>query len=239
MPRSPIAGEDALPEWLRRRWLAWPLGLGILLFLLTLAVVWAAGSVYGAILFWQHHTDPTVAVFLAAWLLIWVGWPIASTRHMLVDRGENRTHLPSLARWMAGTIQTQRDVLVVACVAAAWFVCLAGALRQGNVHGFVVGSALTAALSLLQIAVIVYRQTVSIDIVTLEIRDTIGPLHLTRRYQLRLIRNPRAEREEDSEGGVTAFWKVAFDYGSKTVRFGHELSGIEAEERAEQLAQLT
>jgi hypothetical protein len=239
MPRSPIAAEDALPEWLRRRWLAWPLGVGILLFLLTFAVVWVASSVYGAILFWHHHNDPTVAVFLAAWLLIWVGWPVAWSGHMLADRCEHPTHLPSLAWWMAGTIQTQRNGLVVACVAAAWFTCLAAALRQGNVHGFVVGSALTAAILLHVIAVIVYRQTVSIDIVTLEIRDTIGPLHRTRRYQLRLIRNPRAEREENSEGDHTAFWKVAFDYGPKTVRFGHELSGIEAEERAEQLAQLT
>jgi hypothetical protein len=102
----------------------------------------------------------------------------------------------------------------------------------------VLGSAVATVVVLVVIVDKLYRQVVSVDELALEVRNTYGPFERTRRYELQLISAVRAEREADPEGGFTRFWEVAFEYGSKTVRFGCRLSQQEAEQRALELSRL-
>ena len=148
-----LAGEEALPRWLRGGWLVRLLGLGVLLFLLAFAVIWSVAGVALGILFWHQRNEPTVGVFLGALLVVWTVVPTTSVWLALTRKGPRAVLESRLHRW--------NGRLFLACFAIAWFAGLAGLLHQGNVHGFLLLSAFTAFPLLMFIAHVSYRRTVS------------------------------------------------------------------------------
>jgi len=199
----------------------------VLLFLLAVAVAWAFGAGLAVTILWRHRSEPAGAVFVGAWLLLWVGAPVS------VVRGLRSAERAGPERMWQGSDRGAACIFF-GCFTAAWFAALVGVLKQGDVGGFLAMCAFTAVFFtgfIAEFLRIVQRQTVWTDPLELAIRNTYGPLRRTRRYELRLILNPRAERK------FTGLWEVAFEYGSKTVRFGDGLSRQEAEDRVRELAQ--
>ena len=219
----PIAGDETLPRWLRPGWRLRALVFGLLLFLLVFAVGWAIGAVFAVRGLMRSGNHPTVAIFLGAWLLVWAAIPVwfvfAGARHR-----HRRIHPASAwsARFFFG------------CFAVGWFAGLAGIVSQGHLGDSLLASAVTTVFVVVGLDAALHRQHVSVDPLALEIRDSWGRAGRTRRYELPLIRNPRAERPKNPDGGQYSFWEVVFEYGSKTVRFG-QLSSREAEQRARDL----
>jgi len=208
--------------------------LRLAVFGLVLAFVagWVVLGVYVAVMLWDNADHPAVAVFLGAWLLLWfVTPPVGVWEGFATVRG----------RWSAtraARFNRRSGTFFAACFGVAWFAGLAGLAYQGDVGGALTLSAITAAIVLLWLTDRVHRQTVSADILGFVIFDSYGPVRRTRRYQLRLIRNPRAVPEKFPEDDLPTYWEVAFDYETKTVRFGRTPSRLEAEQRAHELTAL-
>jgi len=227
----PTAGEEALTRWLHPGWRLQLVRVGVLLFLLVFAVGWGVGAVFAVLVLWRHGNHPAVDIFLGAWLLVWAAIPVWFVRGLRAARKARQrgTRVVAFGRWSA--------VFFFGCFAVAWCAGLAAIVSQGNLGNSLLMSAFTTVLLLFAVDAALHRESVSVDPLALEIRDTWGRLRRTRRYELRLIRNPRTERAKDPEGGLYPFWEVAFEYESKTVRFGR-LSWQEAEQRAKELARL-
>lgn len=134
-------------------------------------------------------------------------------------------------------IRPSSGAFFVGCFAVAWFAGLAAVVSQGDVGGSLLGLAFTAFFLLGAVNAALHRQHVSVDPLVLQICDSWGRLTRTRRYELRLIHDPRVERLKDEDGDPSRYWRVAFQYGSKTVRFGKELSQTEAMKQARELAE--
>jgi hypothetical protein len=88
------------------------------------------------------------------------------------------------------------------------------------------------------------RETATAGISALELRHSVGPLGITRRYERSSVRDLRAERVSDKAPGWNPFARtppggagLAFDYGSSTVRFGTGIDDAEAKEIARRLGE--
>jgi len=210
--------SSARGDALRPGWRLQFLRLGLLVFLSVFAFGWTVGGVFAVRVLWRHGNHPTVAIFLGAWLLLWAVIPVwlafSASRHR-----QRRIHPTS--EWSAR--------FFFGCTVVAWCAGLAAIVSRDHLGESLLVVAFTAFFLLFGIDAALHRQNVSVDPLALEIRDSWGRLRRTSRYELRLIRNPRIERPSDSEGGVYPFWEVAFDYESKTVRFGR-FSWREAEQ---------
>jgi len=164
----------------------------VLLFLLAVAVAWAFGAGLAVTILWRHRSEPAGAVFVGAWLLLWVGAPVS------VVRGLRSAERAGPERMWQGSDRGAACIFF-GCFTAAWFAALVGVLKQGDVGGFLAMCAFTAVFFtgfIAEFLRIVQRQTVWTDPLELAIRNTYGPLRRTRRYELRLILNPRAERKD-------------------------------------------
>jgi hypothetical protein len=234
----PTFGAQELPKWLRGRWRQELFRFALLIFLVGVVAIWAVGAGFAVTALWRHGSDPLVAVFLGAWLLIWMSVPVAIVRGLIV--GPTLLLQPT-AEAAKSTARFNRrwGRLFLACFAFAWCAGLLGALREGDSAGFVLGVAFTAVPLLFLIENTLRRQAISIDALALEVCNRYGPLARTRRYELRLISAPRAEPDEDADGDLTGCWKIAFDYQGKTVRIGHKLSDHQARTHTRELRRLT
>jgi hypothetical protein len=126
-----------------------------------------------------------------------------------------------LAAWVAGGIgvQTSDEDL------HGW-----GALALGAVWFSI--AALVAMQVIIQIAGGVRA---SVDSGGLEIQRSLGPLRWTRRYERRAVRHLRAEPVLTEDGPAEDEFRVVFQNGRRTVRFGRRLTRAEAEAAAREL----
>jgi hypothetical protein len=174
-----------------------------------------------------------VVVFLGGWLAAWVTYPLSVIEGGRVTRAR-RKGLP----WPSpGTVAGLTKRIFIGGFAVAFGGGVLGVLLQDGIGGLLSFAPFAGFVVLAVVSGHAYRETVSVDPIALDIRKACGPIGRTRRYELTLIRTPRAELESDSDG-ETGFWNVAFEYGGKTVRFGLRLDEEQARARASELSRM-
>ena len=154
--------------------------------LVVFAAVWAVGAVVLAVLFLRRNgSDPRVAVFLGALLVMWTVVPAMSIWVALTRNGSREVLDSRLNRWSGR--------LFFACFAVAWFAGVASALHQGDVSGFLVLSGFTAFLPVLFIVDVIHRRTVSENPLALPESGLVVTHEGGDRYALRGIGTLRVE----------------------------------------------
>ena len=186
-----------------------------------------------AVVLWRHHDHPAVVVFLGGWLAVWVTYPLS-----LIEGGRVTRALRKGLPWPSpGTVAGLTKRIFIGGFAVAFGGGVVGVLLQDGIGGLLSFAPFAGFVVLAVISGHAYRETVSVDPIALAIRKACGPIGRTRRYELTLIRTPRAELESDSDG-ETGFWNVVFEYGGKTVRFGLRLDEEQARARARELSRM-
>jgi len=186
-----------------------------------------------AVVLWRHHDHPAVVVFLGGWLAVWVTYPLS-----LIEGGRVTKALRTGLPWPSpGTVAGLTKRIFIGGFAVAFGGGVVGVLLQDGVGGLLSFAPFAGFPVLAVSSAHAYRGTVSVDPIARATRKACGPIGRTRRYELTLIRTPRAELESDSDG-ETGYWNAYFEYGGKTVRFGLRLDEEQARARARELSRM-